>query len=63
VPGKRKLELTLKVVRNYSVPQLQALQNANLPRARPKVTSMWLHDWKWRQGSSRTGLPCRTDLM
>jgi len=59
VPGERKLELTLAVVRNYRVPQLQP---ANLPRAGPKAPSMWLHDRKWGQGSSRTGLPCMTDL-
>jgi len=59
VPGERKLELALSVVRNYSVPQLQP---ANLPRAVPKAPSMWFHDRKWEQGSSRTGLPCKTDL-
>ena len=43
VLGERKLELTLAVVRNYSVPQLQP---ANLPKAGLR---------KWGQGSSRTG--------
>jgi len=32
VPGERRLELTLAVARNYSVPQLQP---ANLQRAGP----------------------------
>jgi len=59
VPGKRKFTLTLTVVSNYSIPQLQP---ANLPRARPKSPSNAFHDWEWGQGSSRTGLPCRTDL-
>ena len=48
VPGERKLELTLTVVRNYSVPQLQP---ANLPRAGPKALSIMitLHDRKGGQ--------------
>jgi len=37
VPGERKLELTLTVAGNYSVPQLQP---ANLPRTGPKAPSM-----------------------
>jgi len=37
MPGERKLELTLTVVRNYIVPQLQP---ANLPRAGSKAPSM-----------------------
>jgi len=57
VPGERKLELTLTVVGNYNVPQLQPV---DLPRAGPKAPSMWLHDRKWEQSSSRTGLPCRS---
>jgi len=59
--GERKLKLTMTVllVRNYSV---QQLQSASLPMAGPKAPSMWLHDRKWGQGSSRTGLPCRTEL-
>jgi len=34
VPGERKLQLTLTVVTNYSVPQLQLV---NLPRAGPRL--------------------------
>ena len=37
VPGERKLELTLTVVGNYNVPQLQPV---DLPRAGPKAPSM-----------------------